>query len=157
MKESITSVRQLSNLMPLNFVLYYSDSCGYCHMFKDHWSDIVDKIKKEKMSVKPLSIESRHFGDLGTMNFFNSVSGVPTLSLIDKNGGFVKKFEGPRDSHNIINWLKAHTPKFNYGKSKKRKYIKTKRRRGKRRPKKQKTRRRKKKNQRKTKKIVILE
>ena len=153
MKESIKSIKQLSNLIPLNIILYYSDTCGYCHMFKHHWSDIVRKIKTERLNVKPLSIESRHFGDLGTMNFFNSISGVPTLSLVDKDGGFVKKFEGQRDTENIMNWLKQNTPKLSAGKKKstrhkkKRKHKKTKRK---------KTRTRKHKRH-KTKKFIILE
>lgn len=153
MKESIKSIKQLSNLKPLNIILYYSDTCGYCHMFKDHWSDIVSKIKKERLNVKPVSIESRHFSDLGTMNFFNSISGVPTLSLVDKDGGFVNKFQGERKPEDIMNWLKQHTPKLNEGKKKstkhkkKRKNTKTKRKR-------KRTRKRK---HRKTKKFIILE
>ena len=150
MKESITSIRQLSNLKPLNIILYYSDSCGYCHMFKDHWSDIVRKIKTERMNVKPLSIESRHFGDLGTMNFFNSISGVPTISLVDKYGSFIKKFEGQRDAKNIIDWLKEHTPKNNASKRKYTKHKKRKRRKTKR-------TRIKKNKRKKTKKFIILE
>tara|TARA_Y100001980_G_C14452846_1_gene236389 strand:- start:233 stop:694 length:462 start_codon:yes stop_codon:yes gene_type:complete len=153
MKESITSVKQLSNLSPVNLVLYYSDNCSYCHMFKDHWSDIVTKVKQDMPIVKPLSIESRHFGDLGPMKFFNGVSGVPTISLIDNSGGFLKKFEGPRDSENIMSWLKTHTPKFNHKKTKKHRKRKTNKGRGRRR--KQKTRRRKK--RRKTKRTLILE
>jgi len=153
MKESIKSIRQLSNLKPLNIILYYSDTCGYCHMFKDHWSDIVKKIKTERLNVKPLSIESRHFGDLGTMNFFNSISGVPTLSLVDKDGGFVKKFEGQRDTENIMNWLKQHTPKLSAGKKKSTKHKK-KRKRKKTKRKRKRTHKHK---RRKTKKFIILE
>lgn len=153
MKESITSIGQLSNLKPLNIILYYSDSCGYCHMFKDHWSDVVRKIKTERLNVKPLSIESRHFHDLGSMNFFNSISGVPTLSLVGREGNFIKKFEGQRDAKNIIEWLKEHTPKLNAGKrkstkhKKKRKHKKTKRKR----------KRTRKHKRHKTKKFIILE
>ena len=117
MKESITSVHQLRNLKPLNFVLYYSNGCGYCHMFENHWADIVSKIKSEALSVKPISIESKHFGDLGKINFFNSVSGVPTLSLVDHKGSFVKKFEGERNPETIMEWLKTHAPKSITGKS----------------------------------------
>ena len=148
MKESIKSIKQLSNLKPLNIILYYSDTCGYCHMFKDHWSDIVNKIKSQRLNVKPVSIESRHFSDLGTMNFYNSISGVPTISLVDRDGGFVKKFEGPRDTENIMNWLKQHTPKLNIGKkkyTKKRKHKKTKKKR------------KRKHKRHKTKKFIILE
>lgn len=153
MKESIKSIRQLSNLKPLNIVLYYSNGCGYCHMFEDHWSDIVRKIKTERLNVKPLSIESRHFGDLGTMNFFNSISGVPTLSLVDKDGGFVKKFEGKRDTENIMDWLKQHTPKLSAGKKKSTKHKK-KRKRKKTKRKRKRTRKQK---HHKTKKFIILE
>merc|ERR1712078_96395 len=110
MKESIKSIHDLRNLKPLNFVLYYSNGCGYCHMFENHWSDIVSKIKTEHIDVKPISIESSHFGDLGRINFFNTISGVPTLSLVDEKGSFVKKFEGQRDTENIIEWLKSYTP-----------------------------------------------
>ena len=153
MKESIKSIKQLSNLKPLNIVLYYSNGCGYCHMFEDHWSDIVRKIKTERLNVKPLSIESRHFGDLGTMNFFNSISGVPTLSLVDKDGGFVKKFEGKRDTENIMNWLKQNTPKLSAGKKKSTKHKK-KRKRKKTKRKRKRTRKQK---HHKTKKFIILE
>ena len=154
MKESITSIRQLSNLKPLNIILYYSDSCGYCHMFKDHWSDIVNKIKSERLNVKPVSIESRHFSDLGAMNFFNSISGVPTLSLVDKDGQFVKKFEGQRDAENIMSWLKEHTPKLNAGKRKSTKHKKKKRKHKKTKRKHKRTRKHK---RRKTKKFILLE
>lgn len=150
MKESINSIKQLSKLKPLNIILYYSDTCGYCHMFKDHWEDIVKKIKRERLQVKPLSIESRHFGDLESIDFFNNVQGVPTLSLVDKDGGFVKKFDGERNPENIINWLKQHTPKPTKRKTKKHHKHKSKKRRDK-------SKRKKKKKHNKTKKFVILE
>lgn len=155
MKESIKSIKQLTNLKPLNIILYYSDTCGYCHMFKDHWNDIVGKIKTDRLNVKPLSIESRHFGDLGTMNFFNSISGVPTLSLVDNQGQFVKKFEGQRDTENIMSWLKQHTPKLNAGKKKSTKHKRKRKRKPKKTKKKRKQTRKRKHN--KSKKIIILE
>jgi len=153
MKESINSIKQLSNLKPLNIILYYSDTCGYCHMFKDHWSDIVRKIKTQRLNVKPVSIESRHFGDLGTIDFFNTVQGVPTLSLVDKDGGFVKKFEGERNPENVINWLKEHTPKSTKHKSRKHRKKKSKKK-----IKQNKRTKKKHKNKHnKTKRFVILE
>ena len=119
-------------------------------MFKDHWKDIVRKIKTQRLQVKPISIESQHFGDLESIDFYNNVQGVPTLSLVDKDGGFVKKFDGERNPENIINWLKQHTPKPTKRKTKKHHKHKSKKRRNK-------SKRENKKKHNKTKKFVILE
>jgi len=110
MKESINSVNELSNLKPHNFVLYYSNGCGHCHNFEDQWGHVVNKINMSNLNLKPISIESEHFGDLEDKNIYNKVSGVPTMALLDETGGFVKKYDGSRESDPIMSWLKDNVP-----------------------------------------------
>ena len=112
MKESISDVSELSNNEKNNlFVFYYSDSCGYCHMFEPEWENSVKRIKNSQLNVKPISIESQYFNSLNKKNIFNDISGVPTMALLDKNGTLLKKYDGERNHHEIMKWLHKHVGK----------------------------------------------
>ena len=150
MKETISNTNELSGNKCNMFILYYSDHCTFCHMFKDEWDSVVDSIKNSNLRVKPLSIESKHFGDLKNKNFYSNISGVPTMALVNRNGTLIKKYEDARETNTIIKWLKTHPPNKNTAANKKRK---TKKGKGKKRKRKRNT---KKKKQSRKKRVIEI-
>ena len=113
MINSITGPDELSKLGNINLILFHSDNCHHCRQFQNDWHTVVSKIKSQRIHVKPLSVEQKHFHHLDELGMYNDIQGVPSLVILDKKGKYIKKYQGPdRNPDNIIAWLKTHTPKL---------------------------------------------
>ena len=71
-------------------ILYYSDGCGYCQMFKPTWETFKNQNTHKKLNIAEIPLES-----LKLLNDKHHVMGFPTIKMFN-NGVSKSTFEGER-------------------------------------------------------------
>jgi thiol-disulfide isomerase/thioredoxin len=82
--------------MTTKITLYYADWCGYCTRFMPIWTQFVEKIKSEKLNIKPIAIEDTKITGLDR----DLVKGFPTI-IIERDGNKTV-FDAERTLENLL-------------------------------------------------------
>ena len=88
-----TNVSKVSQ--PASVLLFYRDGCPFCEVFKPEWTKVEQALKGR---AKKFNTSDPKIVPLANQY---KVSGVPTIVLLDANGGY-ETYLGSRNADDII-------------------------------------------------------
>jgi thioredoxin-like negative regulator of GroEL len=84
---------------------FYMKTCQHCENFSPIWDEVVDKIKKDKINVKPVKYDLNANGKKRADEF--EIHSAPTIYYVD--GAKKVMYDGPRSVEGITAFVKSQT------------------------------------------------